>query len=83
MTRPAILYRSFANGDLHQCQAFQQVATKIKNKLLDCLFKYSASATLQVYTLNSAVEQLCCPLVNTPQPRCNTIDRSQTMDRVS
>ena len=35
-----------------------------KNKWLNCLFKYSASATLQVYALNSAIEQLCCPSVN-------------------
>ena len=64
MTHPTIPYRSFANGDLHRCQAFQRVAPKIKNKWLNCLFKYSASATLQVYALNSAVEHLCCPSVN-------------------
>ena len=62
--RPTIPYRSFANGDLHRCKSFQWVSPQNKNKRLNCLFKYSASATLQVYALNSAIEQLCCPSVN-------------------
>ena len=67
MNRPAILYWPFANGNLHQCQALQRVALKIKNRWLNrilCSFLYSASATVQVYSSNSSAEQLCCPLVN-------------------
>ena len=30
--RPTIPYRSFANGDLHRCQAFQRVSPQNKNK---------------------------------------------------